>query len=200
MPLQPDRLSPSTLLSIKNFLIRTYNNTEILDCQYLFQDFLDFFIDNNVLHVIMNLVIEMKYEIGYRIRMFREQAKMSQKEFAVKLGVSNARVSNWETGANRPDVDTIALICEVLDVSANELLNTQPQEQLSPEALSFAREYESLSDYGKAIIKAVLEQEKKHKPQKKVPIITAGHDSDIYARYNSKREQQELAEELQKNP
>ena len=47
----------------------------------------------------------MKYEIGARIRKFREQRGLSQKEFAQLIGMSNARVSNWEQGLNRPDVD-----------------------------------------------------------------------------------------------
>lgn len=44
----------------------------------------------------------MKYEIGNRIRKYREECKLSQKDLAQKLGVSNSRVSNWEQGINRP--------------------------------------------------------------------------------------------------
>ena len=50
----------------------------------------------------------MKYEIGARIRKFREQRGLSQKEFAQLIGMSNARVSNWEQGLNRPDVDILS--------------------------------------------------------------------------------------------
>ena len=64
----------------------------------------------------------MKYEIGTRIRKFRERQGLSQKEFAKLIGVSNARVSNWEQGLNRPDVDILASICNVLRVDPNELL------------------------------------------------------------------------------
>lgn len=65
----------------------------------------------------------MKYEIGARIRKFREKQGLSQKEFAQLIGVSNARVSNWEQGLNRPDVDILASICNVLRVDPNELLD-----------------------------------------------------------------------------
>lgn len=40
----------------------------------------------------------MKYEIGARIRKYREMRGFSQKELAQKIGVSNSRVSNWEQG------------------------------------------------------------------------------------------------------
>lgn len=65
----------------------------------------------------------MTYEIGSRIRNFREAKKLSQKDFAKQIGVSNSRVSNWEQGVNRPDVDLLVDICRVLNVSPSELLD-----------------------------------------------------------------------------
>lgn len=64
----------------------------------------------------------MKYEIGSRIRKYREERGLSQKQFAEKIGVSNSRVSNWEQGINRPDADILANICIALDVSPSLLL------------------------------------------------------------------------------
>lgn len=71
----------------------------------------------------------MKYEIGSKIREYREKEKFTQKEFAAKIGVSNSRVSNWELGINRPDVNLLATICNVLDVSADELLDIHLNEK-----------------------------------------------------------------------
>ena len=65
----------------------------------------------------------MNYEIGARIRKYRELKKISQKELAAEIGVSSSRVSNWEQGINRPDVDFLASICQALDVSPSELLD-----------------------------------------------------------------------------
>jgi len=72
------------------------------------------------------------YEIGPRIRKYRETQNLSQKEFAKLIGVSNSRVSNWEQGINRPDVDILASICEVLKVSPDELLDIR----LNPEDMN----------------------------------------------------------------
>ena len=71
----------------------------------------------------------MKYEIGARIRKYREMSGFSQKELAQKIGVSNSRVSNWEQGINRPDADILADICKALNVSPSDV-------RLSPEDLS----------------------------------------------------------------
>ena len=65
----------------------------------------------------------MKYELGTRIRYFRELRGFSQKELSERINVSSSRISNWEQGLNRPDADIIVLLCEALEVSADELLD-----------------------------------------------------------------------------
>lgn len=65
----------------------------------------------------------MKYEIGARIRKFREDRGYSQKELAELIGVSNSRISNWEQGVNRPDADILVDLCKTLNVSPSELLD-----------------------------------------------------------------------------
>ena len=67
----------------------------------------------------------MKYEIGKRIRKYREDRGLSQKELADKIGVSNSRISNWEKGINRPDADILADLCRALNVSPSELLDVR---------------------------------------------------------------------------
>ena len=67
----------------------------------------------------------MKYEIGSRIRKYREERSLSQKQLAELIGVKNNRVSNWEQGLNRPDADILAALCRVLQVSPSELLDVR---------------------------------------------------------------------------
>ena len=64
----------------------------------------------------------MAYKTGERVRAAREFAGISAKVLAEKIGVSSSRLSNWETGVNRPMADQIAMISKVLNVSANYLL------------------------------------------------------------------------------
>lgn len=74
----------------------------------------------------------MKYELGSRIRKYRELLGLSQKELANRIGASNSRVSNWEQGINRPDADILAQLCLALNVSPSELLDVH----LSTDTLS----------------------------------------------------------------
>ncbi len=84
----------------------------------------------------------MKYEIGARIRKYREEKGLSQKQFADMINVSNARVSNWEQGINRPDADILADICRALNVSPSELLNVHlVGEELSQHEMKLVNAY-----------------------------------------------------------
>ena len=71
-----------------------------------------------------------------RIREIRKLNRMSQKEFAEILSISQATLSMWENGKYDPDIDTVKRIANMFDVSINYLLNvdsfdeeTKKQEQ-----------------------------------------------------------------------
>lgn len=74
----------------------------------------------------------MKYEIGSRIRKYREERGLNQKQLAQIIGVSNSRISNWEQGLNRPDADILVSICRALKVSPSQLLDVN----LAPDELN----------------------------------------------------------------
>ncbi|MBQ7502290.1 helix-turn-helix transcriptional regulator [bacterium] len=94
----------------------------------------------------------MVYKIGANIRRYREMRSLSQKEFAKAIGVSGSRLSNWEQGINRPDVDTLALICKVLQVSPSELLDLDIEvDSLSDIERRLVREYRRRTDLQKAV-------------------------------------------------
>lgn len=116
-------------LFIQIFLIYLNTITVFLDCQYYFPVFLDFLIDISEKHDILILRGDyMQYEIGKKIKMYRKKLNLNQKDFANLIGVSNSRVSNWEQGINRPDVDTLSIICDVLKISADDLLDIHLKE------------------------------------------------------------------------
>lgn len=94
----------------------------------------------------------MKYEIGSRIRYFRELRGLNQKELAGRIGVSNSRVSNWEQGINRPDADTIVLLCRALEVSADELLDMNVSNmRLTPEERQIIVRYRNKPELRQAV-------------------------------------------------
>ncbi len=94
----------------------------------------------------------MKYEIGRRIRKYREELGISQKQLAEKIGVSNGRVSNWEQGLNRPDADMLAGLCEALNVSPSLLLGLKlSEDELDDMEWKIIRAYRKKRDLQKAV-------------------------------------------------
>lgn len=57
-----------------------------------------------------------------RILYCRKKALLSQEELAGRLGVSRQAVSKWETGESIPDMNNLAALAEVLDVSLDWLI------------------------------------------------------------------------------
>lgn len=66
-----------------------------------------------------------------RLRSLREQHKISQKDFAEILGVSNVVLSRYENGERKPDYDMLIKIAEYFDVSVDYLLGKSNSVQLS---------------------------------------------------------------------
>ncbi|MBQ2982251.1 MAG: helix-turn-helix transcriptional regulator [Lachnospiraceae bacterium] len=94
----------------------------------------------------------MRYEIGNRIRKYRESRGLNQKELAQLIGVSNSRVSNWEQGINRPDADILADICRALNVSPSELLDVRlSTDDLSTQERKVIQAYREKSDLQQAV-------------------------------------------------
>lgn len=61
-------------------------------------------------------------EIQKRLREAITYSNMSQKELAEKLGVNPSTVSKYMRNDKYPSLDTFANICEILDVSADDIL------------------------------------------------------------------------------
>lgn len=59
---------------------------------------------------------------GRLIFSLRKEKKMTQKELAEKLNITDRAVSKWERGLGAPDVSLLRPLSEVLEVSINEIL------------------------------------------------------------------------------
>ena len=95
---------------------------------------------------------KLRYEIGNRIRKYREIRGLNQKELAQLIGVSNSRVSNWEQGINRPDADILADICRALNVSPSELLDVRlSTDDLSTQERKVIQAYREKTDLQQAV-------------------------------------------------
>ncbi len=93
------------------------------------------------------------------IRAARIQKGLNQKKLAYALSlngvnVGNTTISNWENGFAKPDPDTIILLCKILGVDANTLLDF-PHTHSSLDVL-FLRAKNNLNQEEKDIIEFIL--------------------------------------------
>lgn len=61
--------------------------------------------------------------IGEKITNLRTAANISQEQLAEKISVSRQSVSKWEMNQALPQIDKVLLLCELFNVSADELLH-----------------------------------------------------------------------------
>ena len=61
--------------------------------------------------------------IGTNIRMLRQNMKLTQKQFAEKLGVTFQVVSKWETNSNTPDISLLPSIARELGCLIDDLFS-----------------------------------------------------------------------------
>ena len=63
--------------------------------------------------------------LGDKIKLYRENKKMTQNEIANILDVSPATVSKYESGALEPNIESLKRLSELFEVSIDELLNDE---------------------------------------------------------------------------
>ena len=62
-------------------------------------------------------------KIGKFIAQLRKEKNLTQNELAQKLSITDRAISKWENGRGLPELGLLLPLCEVLEVSVNELLS-----------------------------------------------------------------------------
>ena len=77
-------------------------------------------------------------KIGKFISKVRKEKKITQKQLAEKLEITDRAISKWENGKSMPDLALLKPLCNILDITINELL--------SGEYISKEKKEETLED------------------------------------------------------
>lgn len=81
----------------------------------------------------MNLAVQLKNA--------REKAGLSQSEIANKLHLSRQAISRWENGRSTPDIETLAILSDLYNVSLDYLIKNE----VPSEVQSQVQDYHLLS-------------------------------------------------------
>lgn len=79
--------------------------------------------------------------IGEKITNLRTAAEISQEQLAEKLSVSRQSVSKWEMDQAQPQIDKILQICELFNISADELLQNKINIERTPKGTPKKNKY-----------------------------------------------------------
>ena len=60
--------------------------------------------------------------VGEKILQLRKKMGLSQEELAEKLNVTRQTISKWETNQSSPDFDKIVPLCDLFEITTDELL------------------------------------------------------------------------------
>ena len=101
--------------------------------------------------------------IGEQIKKYRNIKGMTQQDIADALGESSGRVIyNWEKGIGRPDCNKLARLCDLLGVSADELIGCKSMSE-RPTATEWdtLQKYRALDEHGKEVVDYLIDCEYK---------------------------------------
>ena len=96
---------------------------------------------------------------GEKIKDARKHKHLTQKQLAELIGAAHNSISDWENDKNKPDPDTIELICGILDIAPNYLLG-KDDEALTPFDKELLNNFHyKLDDYGRENVLHVIKIE-----------------------------------------
>ena len=101
--------------------------------------------------------------VGEQIKKYRNIKGMTQQDIADALGESSGRVIyNWEKGIGRPDCDKLARLCDLLEVSADELIGCKSMaERPTATEWNTIQKYRALDEHGKEVVDYMIDSEYK---------------------------------------
>lgn len=96
-------------------------------------------------------------KVGKFIAQERKRKKLTQEQLAEQLGINNRTISRWENGKNMPDISLYKPLCEILDISIEELINGEKTEKK-----------DLIKNYEKAIISTIDSSDKTRQKMSKL--------------------------------
>ena len=91
-------------------------------------------------------------KIGKFLASIRNEKRLTQEELAEKLYIDKRKISRWECGMSIPDLETVAKLCEILDVTPYEFITCKrlEKEKLTKKVIN---KFKSIKDFKKYKLK-----------------------------------------------
>lgn len=119
---------------------------------------------------------------GERLKASRKEFKYSQEKLGNLIGYCNTTINGYESGTNKPNLDTFIKLCKIFNQTPNYFLQDEvllKDKLLNPEDKRILKMYKSLTPHDKEIVDHIFNM----KPETFKPIIryeTVVADEVIY--------------------
>ena len=70
-----------------------------------------------------------KEKISKILKTIRQNAGLTQAQLATMVGKKQQTIASWEIGQSQPDADTLFLICDICDVSIDEVFRSYKKQK-----------------------------------------------------------------------
>ena len=95
-------------------------------------------------------------KIGKFIKSKRKEIRLTQAELAEKLNVTNRSVSKWENGICMPDSSIIPELCDILNITINDLFSGEEVDKKNNEKIlesNLLNVFKDKEEFDKALLK-----------------------------------------------
>lgn len=102
---------------------------------------------------------KLKENIKTNLKKYRKEKNLTQQELAKLLKVSPSTPSSWEQGIATPDMDTLASICQILEINLYDMTGIEPNKielTLTELEKEIILAYRQASETDKLLTKKVL--------------------------------------------
>lgn len=102
---------------------------------------------------------DIDFQVGQRIRLFRNERSISQAELAGKLGISFQQIQKYEKGNNRLSVGRLEKMSKLLKTTPHELMgwdNKSPTIPIDAESYKLAQAFIGLRDEWKMAVRQLI--------------------------------------------
>lgn len=107
--------------------------------------------------------------LGDRIKAYRISIKMTQMDFAARLGITGSSVSAYENGTRLPSYEVLVKIADALGVTTDELLGRKKNDKVIIDVTDLTpRERNVIQE----MINLLTEKEEKNPTIKATPVST----------------------------
>ena len=102
------------------------------------------------------MLVEQEYDFARSLKSVRESRGLTQRSLGELMGIEAGRISNWEMGIAKPNLDLFRNLCLAANCPPGDLLGLSPS-QLSGAEYNLIKAFRELDDHDRETTLTMVE-------------------------------------------